>query len=123
MSIRTGNATDQMYGYNKRLQRAFDYLGGKCEWCSSTKELEFDHRNRLEKSFGISENICRRWDVLRPELDKCRLLCHSCHVEKTLREDKPTFTKQIAWNKGKKEPPEIVAKRVATRKITMAARK
>lgn len=69
-------------------------LGGKCVACDSTEELEVDHKNREEKSFEV---IGKMRSVTPEELDKelakCQLLCHTCHMEKTIRERGQTSAK------------------------------
>jgi len=60
------------------------YLGGKCVKCGYNKcvqALDFHHRNPNEKEFGIGSYASRSWDKLKPELDKCDLLCSNCHRE------------------------------------------
>jgi hypothetical protein len=59
------------------------YLGGKCAKCDCIDGLQFDHINPKTKSFGVSENWGRSWDILVKELDKCQLLCREHHKEKT----------------------------------------
>jgi len=68
----------------QRREHARAYLGGKCAWCGSTTDLEFDHIDSATKSFEIGRNLNRRWEVLVHELDKCQLLCHDCHRQKTI---------------------------------------
>ena len=64
----------------KRLQYIAE-LGGKCKWCNSTDNLQFDH---IKPELKTSHRIWSWSDErIRKELDKCQLLCHSCHVEKT----------------------------------------
>lgn len=69
--------------YAQKMKRLKDHLGGRCASCGSTEELEFDHVDRLTKKFSIA----RKWKLplseLRPELDKCQLLCRPCHLAKT----------------------------------------
>ena len=63
------------------------YKGGKCEICGYSKyfgALEFHHRDRSQKDFSISDKIRRAgstFETLKPELDKCSLLCSNCHKE------------------------------------------
>lgn len=71
--------------YYLRRQRLIDYLGGKCVRCGRTDTLEFDHIDRSKKSFDIRDNLTLNPKV-RAELDKCQLLCHDHHLEKTVRE-------------------------------------
>jgi hypothetical protein len=66
-----------------RRERAIAYLGGQCVRCGTTDQLEFDHVDRATKSYLITANLNRRWEVLVQELDKCQLLCHDCHRAKT----------------------------------------
>lgn len=67
----------------KQKARAVEYKGGKCVNCSYSKcidALEFHHIDPSEKDFCISgKSLC--WDRLRPELDKCILVCSNCHRE------------------------------------------
>lgn len=58
-------------------------LGGKCAKCGATHQLEFDHKDPATMSFRIATYIGWNREKLIPELMKCQLLCHSCHVEKT----------------------------------------
>lgn len=60
--------------------------GGKCENCGYNKNLAalcFHHKDPSTKSFQLdarrlsNNNI----DFLKIEADKCRLLCHNCHME------------------------------------------
>lgn len=64
---------------------AVEYKGGKCEICGYNKcisALEFHHLNPEEKDFGIStDGNTRSWKRIRPELDKCILVCSNCHRE------------------------------------------
>lgn len=88
--------------YETRFARAIAYLGGKCNRCGSIDRLQFDHTDSRLKSFGITENLSRRWSVLKPELDKCQLLCFPCHVAKTQEIDRPLWPKHISVNRGKR---------------------
>jgi hypothetical protein len=59
-------------------------LGGKCVQCGSSELLEFDHIIPATKSFAIMKRWNRGLDVLLPELEKCQLLCTTCHSAKTI---------------------------------------
>ncbi len=64
-------------------QQAIDYLGGKCSNCGYNKcnsALEFHHTNPTQKDKDYS-NYKTSFDKLKPELDKCVLLCSNCHRE------------------------------------------
>lgn len=64
-------------------KRAKDYFGNVCNKCNSTEELEFDHIDPLSVSFRIGTMYSSSWANIEKELQKCQLLCHSCHWKKT----------------------------------------
>ena len=51
--------------------------------------LEFDHRNREEKSFSIADAVNQGigLDEVKNELTKCDVLCANCHAIKTHMEN------------------------------------
>lgn len=65
--------------------RAVIYLGGVCSQCGYSEcmdAMDFHHRDPSQKDFQIGANgIYRRFELLKPELDKCLLLCSNCHRE------------------------------------------
>lgn len=63
-------------------EQAVAYLGGSCKICGYDKcvsALDFHHRDPRQKDFVISGKMS--WAVIEPELDKCVLLCATCHRE------------------------------------------
>lgn len=66
-------------------ERAIQYKGGKCIICGykrCNRALVFHHLDPKYKQFGIANNgLCRSWDKVKKELDKCVLLCSNCHNE------------------------------------------
>lgn len=78
--------------YQRRRKERIDYLGGKCVKCGSTSKLEFDHIDPSQKEYSISDNHFEL-DRIKGELDKCQLLCHKHHAEKTGKENSVRFTK------------------------------
>lgn len=73
----------ELVRYHKKRQKAIEILGGKCVNCGSTESLEIDHINPDEKEFNISKIWSLSDKRFLKELQKCQLLCHSCHDEKT----------------------------------------
>lgn len=67
----------------KRRERAIEYLGGKCEECGTTEELEFDHDPPEAKVRSINSLLSYSWEKQKEELDKCCLLCRTHHREYT----------------------------------------
>ena len=70
--------------------KAIMYKGGKCLKCGYDKcpgALDFHHRDSSEKEFAIGhKGRIRSWDKMKPELDKCDLLCANCHREEHFKE-------------------------------------
>lgn len=78
--------------YNrKRHSRVRDeyiqLLGGKCVTCSGKEDLQFDHINPSSKAYDVGKRLLDAREKVLAELAKCQLLCHRCHIAKTL-EDK-----------------------------------
>ena len=68
----------------KHKQYLIEMLGGKCLGCGTTKNLQFDHIDRTEKSFCIGSSLASKLEKLVEEANKCQLLCETCHQHKTL---------------------------------------
>ncbi len=65
-------------------QQAINYLGGKCNNCGYNKcnaALCFHHLIPGEKDVGIAKLRSHSFTKIKPELDKCVLLCSNCHAE------------------------------------------
>lgn len=63
--------------------QAVAYKGGKCELCGYSKcpsAFDFHHVDPREKDFSISDRMTT-FEAIRKELDKCVLLCATCHRE------------------------------------------
>lgn len=78
-----GELTPQGSCARKTKLKAIEYKGGKCLICGynkSVRALQFHHINPKEKDFGIS-GTTKSFEKLKPELDKCVLLCANCHAE------------------------------------------
>lgn len=70
---------------DKRRDKLVALAGGKCEQCGSLDRLEFNHRNRKDKLFGLSgAGLDKSWPTILVELDKCDLLCYTCHKRYTV---------------------------------------
>ncbi len=81
-----------LHSLRKRLikeakrQFALDYLGNKCKSCDSTSKLEFDHIDPSTKKYTLAVIFDYSLKIIETELEKCQLLCKSCHIKKTLAE-------------------------------------
>jgi hypothetical protein len=68
-----------------RKLRLIQHFGGKCKICGYNRcqqALQFHHLNPDEKEFGISERgLCRSWERMLAEAEKCILVCCRCHTE------------------------------------------
>lgn len=71
----------------KQRQRKIElveYKGGKCVCCGYNNyvgALDFHHIDPLKKEFNISHLRTYSLDKIKPELDKCVLVCSNCHRE------------------------------------------
>lgn len=71
----------------KIKQEAVKYKGGKCSQCGYDKcldALDFHHIDPLQKDWSIRSSLMRKslhLEKLKPELDKCLLVCCRCHRE------------------------------------------
>ena len=67
----------------KRRQHLRSLLGGKCVRCGSKENLHFDHKDPKKKKSRRADLIDAPEDVLMAEVNKCELMCASCHRDKT----------------------------------------
>lgn len=70
--------------YRREVKRKLiEYKGGKCQICGYNRcqeALEFHHLDPSQKDFTISGGT-RSFESLKPEVDKCILVCANCHRE------------------------------------------
>lgn len=95
--VSTGNRKNY---YRDMRKIAIDYKGGKCEKCGYDKSswaLDFHHKDPEQKSFSISKGK-KSFETLKPEIDKCELLCKNCHAEEheNIYNMKNNKTKELA---------------------------
>ena len=79
---------DEFSGYMRvrhaeRRKEALRLFGGKCFWCGSDSQLQFDHKNNKDKVDTMSNLWRHSWSTIWKELKKCQLLCSSCHKLKS----------------------------------------
>lgn len=68
--------------HHRRMAEAKEALGGVCSECGSTDQLQFHHTDPDTKSFTIGKQAAGVSEKrFRAELEKCVLLCKSCHTE------------------------------------------
>jgi len=68
----------------ERRKKFLQLLGGKCENCGTTKNLQFDHLDPKTKSRSIGKIWHADENEIEDEVLKCQLLCEPCHRAKTL---------------------------------------
>lgn len=64
--------------------KCVEFLGGKCSICGYNKclaALDLHHLDGNNKEFTISGGNLKSFEKLKPELDKCVVLCSNCHRE------------------------------------------
>jgi hypothetical protein len=87
------NAKNSVKRKQKLKEEAKQKLGGKCLWCGTIENLEFDHIDPAQKLFTISAfpySVEMWWK----EVEKCRLLCRSCHKKHS---DAEMAAKHLYW--------------------------
>lgn len=99
-SAKEKNKAQQYYYRHKRMKKAIELKGGKCEECGYNKcsrSLCFHHINPEEKSFEITSRtiLSNSWERIEEELNKCSLLCHNCHCELHDKEQTTKYAKLI----------------------------
>jgi|SRR5579859_851605 len=79
--------------YGKKVRRQVQQLKIKlgCSRCGFNKHfaaLEFHHKIRSQKSFGISTAVskCMNFEKIQKEMEKCVVLCSNCHRILTYKE-------------------------------------
>ena len=89
----------------ERLALARERLGGRCARCGSTEDLDFDHIVPGSRTRKISE--ATNWSLARflAEVDKCQLLCRSCHQEKSAETGENGAVEHGGGAKGKHNCP------------------
>lgn len=72
--------------YARRKAEYVELLGGQCNSCGASENLQFDHRNPEDKAFSISKLMNYSKASVLEELERCQLLCANCHLEKSKEE-------------------------------------
>ena len=71
----------------QRREAILEMLGGKCVRCGAEgDDLHIDHIDPRTKSFDVARALERSDGVIRAEIQKCQLLCPSCHRVKTMED-------------------------------------
>jgi 5-methylcytosine-specific restriction endonuclease McrA len=68
----------------RKKEKMIAYKGGACQKCGYKRcknALHFHHINPAIKCFEICRRPSWGFEKLKPELDKCILLCSNCHAE------------------------------------------
>ena len=67
--------------------RMVEYKSGECERCELKLEdthysvFDFHHTDPKEKDPNFDKIKYQKWEVIKNEIDKCKLLCSNCHRE------------------------------------------
>jgi 5-methylcytosine-specific restriction endonuclease McrA len=70
--------------YKQRREHAIERLGGTCNNCGTSSNLQFDHISPAVKNREVTTLLLGRIEKLMSELKYCQLLCESCHMKKTI---------------------------------------
>lgn len=87
LQVKNGKSTEEIVTQascaQKAKLKAIYYKGGECQICGykkSLRALQFHHLDPNQKDFGISGGT-KSFERMKPELDKCILVCANCHSE------------------------------------------
>lgn len=75
---------NQIQRWIKRKKKAIEYLGGVCVICGYNGfygAYHFHHLDPQQKKWQWTKLRLRKWSDVKDELDKCVLLCATCHSE------------------------------------------
>jgi transcription elongation factor Elf1 len=79
------NSEYQLNFKRRKKEEAIAIFGSKCQICGYNKcmgALDFHHLDPTKKDFNLGVAIIQwKWERVKPELDKCILLCANCHRE------------------------------------------
>ena len=80
------NNGEKIKKHNKKMLNEFKLMCDNlkingCAICPSHKNLDFHHSYPPDKKFIITQGCGRSNKVLSDELNKCILLCRSCHMK------------------------------------------
>jgi len=87
---------------NRTKLKLVDYKGGKCETCGYNKRIppayHFHHKDPEQKDFGISSQSLS-FEKQKAEVDKCLLLCATCHQELHWELDQELRSERMVLNR------------------------
>jgi hypothetical protein len=87
-------------------QAAVKFLGGCCQscgWNGDISAFDFHHIDSDQKDFQIGSANNKSWEIVKKELEKCRLLCSNCHRIEHNSERDPIFLEAVMNYKGYKK--------------------
>jgi hypothetical protein len=82
-NLSTCNSCKSQHFRQRVKKQAVEYMGGACQRCGYDKysgALHFHHLDPSKKGFKIGGGN-KSFEFIKPELDKCELLCANCHAE------------------------------------------
>lgn len=80
----------------ERMELAYSIRGRTCVKCGSAEYPEFHHKDPNEKCFEIWYGYKRNLKVFLLEVDKCEILCKSCHAKETRKRQHFRFISEMA---------------------------
>lgn len=96
-------------GCNTKVRRyrtktiAVSLKGGKCNrcgWSGNIAGFDFHHIYSNSKEFEISNVANRSWNMIEKELEKCELLCTTCHRIEHSNNEGELFLKEVNSYQG-----------------------
>jgi hypothetical protein len=73
--------------YTQNRVKAIEILGGKCIHCGEADPdtFNFHHIDPSTKQYALSTKWKKPWDEIKDEVNKCVILCASCHLKEHKR--------------------------------------
>lgn len=73
----------QEYAYCQKWAKkikAINLLGGKCKKCGEDNIFCLDFHHTGEKTENVSNLLCKRWSIIKKEIQNYCILCSNCHL-------------------------------------------
>ena len=74
-----GNEIKARKAKNRSMVQEIKTKAG-CSCCGCKENLHFHHKDKETKEFNVSDGVGFSWERITSEIDKCIILCSTCHA-------------------------------------------